>query len=60
MVARAAGTALAFSVSAQVYKWTDLAGKVHYGDRPPDDATSEQVRRRSIREGGCAGPCMLL
>jgi SNF2 family DNA or RNA helicase len=57
MIALAAGMALAFSVSAQVYKWTDRAGKVHYGDRSPDDAKSERVKRRSIREGNCAGPC---
>jgi glutaredoxin len=38
------GMALALSASAQVYKWTDPAGKVHYGDRPPDDAKTEQLK----------------
>jgi glutaredoxin len=31
---------------AQVYKWTDPSGKVHYGDRPPDDAKKEEVKIR--------------
>ena len=31
---------------AQVYKWVDSAGKVHYGDRPPDAGVAkfEQIR----------------
>lgn len=24
------------AISADVYKWTDEAGRVHYGDKPPD------------------------
>lgn len=43
-VALAAGIALAFAASAQVYKWTDPSGKTHYGDRPPDDAKTEQIK----------------
>lgn len=35
---------MAFSAGAQVYKWTDSTGKVHYGDRPPQDAKTEQVK----------------
>ena len=31
---------------AQVYKWTDSAGKVHYGDRPPEDAKKEELKIR--------------
>ena len=38
------GMALALSAFAQVYKWTDSTGKVHYGDRPPDDAKTEQLK----------------
>jgi len=31
---------------AQVYKWVDATGKVHYGDRPPDQGSAklEQIR----------------
>jgi glutaredoxin len=42
--ALAAGMALAIGAHAQVYKWTDPSGKVHYGDRAPDDAKAEQVK----------------
>jgi glutaredoxin len=38
--------ALAFALHAQVYKWTDSTGKVHYGDRPPDDANKQELRIR--------------
>ena len=38
--------ALAFPAAAQVYKWTDSQGKVHYGDRPPDDARKQELRIR--------------
>ncbi len=44
MIALAAAMALALSASAQVHKWTDPSGKVHYGDRPPDDTKSEQLK----------------
>ncbi|MES2932845.1 MAG: DUF4124 domain-containing protein [Pseudomonadota bacterium] len=27
-----------------ISKWTDAAGKVHYGDRPPTEAPSKQVK----------------
>jgi hypothetical protein len=26
------------ATSAELYKWTDSRGRVHYGDKPPDDA----------------------
>lgn len=29
---------------AQVYKWTDPGGKVHYGDRPPEDAKKQELK----------------
>lgn len=32
--------------AAQVYKWTDPSGKVHYGDRPPDDARKQELKIR--------------
>ena len=32
--------------AAQVYKWTDPSGKVHYGDRPPDDVKKQELKIR--------------
>lgn len=29
---------------AQVYKWTGPGGKVHYGDRPPEDAKKQELK----------------
>ena len=37
------GASLA-TAHAQVYKWTDPSGKVHYGDRPPAEAKTEKVK----------------
>lgn len=37
---------LAVPAAAQVYKWTDPSGKVHYGDRPPDDAKKQELKIR--------------
>jgi glutaredoxin len=36
--------AMAIPAAAQVYKWTDPSGKVHYGDRPPVDSKNEQLK----------------
>ena len=37
--------AVSFGASAQIYKWTDKDGKVHYGEKPPEDAkTSKEVK----------------
>ena len=39
--------ALAFTASHagdQVYRWVDKQGRVHYGDRPPANATPAKVR----------------
>ena len=33
--------------TAQVYTWKDKDGKVHYGDRPPAEAKTEEVKIRS-------------
>ena len=33
-----AAVLLAAPATAQVYKWVDAAGKVHYGDEPPSTA----------------------
>jgi glutaredoxin len=37
---------IALPAEAQVYKWTDPSGKVHYGDSPPDDAKKEELKIR--------------
>lgn len=37
---------LALPALGQVYKWTDSTGKVHYGDRPPEDAKKQELRIR--------------
>ncbi len=34
----------AFAANAEVYKWTDAAGRVHYGDRAPDGEKSESLK----------------
>ena len=33
----------ASALAQPVYKWTDAQGVVHYGDRPPADAATEEV-----------------
>jgi glutaredoxin len=38
--------ALGLAAHGQVYKWTDSTGKVHYGDRPPDDGARQELRIR--------------
>ncbi len=39
-------------VSAQVYKWTDKDGKVVYGDRPPPEATTSNIKIAVTSFGG--------
>ena len=39
--------ALAAPAAAQVYTWKDKDGKTHFGDRPPPEAKTEEVRIRS-------------
>lgn len=39
-----AGLLAATAVSGQVYRWTDSAGKVHYGDKPPVEAKTRELR----------------
>lgn len=33
---------LAMPAGAEIYKWTDAQGKVHYGDHPPSHTSPEQ------------------
>jgi predicted secreted Zn-dependent protease len=42
---------LADVCTAQVFKWTDADGRVHYGDKPPDEAKAKSV---GISGGGAA------
>lgn len=35
---------LAFSVEAQIYKWTDEKGRVQYGEKPPAGVKATPVR----------------
>lgn len=54
------GLLLAFasvSASAQVYKWTDARGTVHYGDTPPPQAASSQLKTPS-RDGAGQGAAL--
>jgi glutaredoxin len=30
--------------AAGVYKWTDAAGRTHFGDRPPEDIAAQEIR----------------
>jgi len=42
--------------SAVVYKWTDVQGKVQYGDRPPDGVHAEIVEGLGSTSHGSAPP----
>ncbi len=35
---------LAYSASAEIYKWTDADGKVHFGDNPNKNAAAKAVK----------------
>ena len=41
----ALGMVFAGVASAEVYRWVDKAGKVHYSDVPPPEETKAQVRK---------------
>lgn len=43
-------TALSFPAFAQVYKWTDADGNVHFGNQPPP-GQSEEVKIRASSPG---------
>lgn len=42
---------LSSGLQAQVYKWTDADGKVHYGSKPPEGARANAVEDRSSTHG---------
>lgn len=37
--------ALPCAVQAETFRWVDSSGKVHYGDRPPDDASQLEQKK---------------
>ncbi|MGB1110485.1 MAG: DUF4124 domain-containing protein [Gammaproteobacteria bacterium] len=34
------------AIHAQIYKWTDEQGRVHFGDRPPADQATSEIKAR--------------
>jgi glutaredoxin len=47
-----AGLALVLPATAQVFKWTDENGKIHYGDKPPDHVKKQDVKINVMSFGG--------
>jgi Domain of unknown function (DUF4124) len=45
-----------FCGAAEILKWKDKDGNVHYGDRPPADVTKEIVNLKSSSNTAAAGP----
>ena len=39
-----------FSVSAEIYKWIDEEGKVHYGEKPPISKQDANIKTIKIRD----------
>jgi len=37
------GILTTFNNATEIHKWKDSNGRVHYGDRPPQNVTSEQI-----------------
>jgi len=50
-LALALGLTAAAQASAEVYKWVDEDGNVHFGDRPPDTEQHETVGVTTARDG---------
>lgn len=46
----------AVAVQAQVYRWVDEQGKVHYGERPPGGAKASPVEDKIATPQGTANP----
>jgi len=44
---------LALPAAAQIKKWVDESGQVHYGDAPPDDAATEEIK---VFDNAVSGP----
>jgi hypothetical protein len=46
---------IATSAPADVYKWTDETGNVHYGDHPPEQVPYERVETDNPPPSGASG-----
>jgi glutaredoxin len=42
----------ALPAAAEIYKWTDSTGKVHYTDKPPADAVKKQEMKIDVQSFG--------
>jgi len=47
--------ALLVPASAQVYKWVDEKGVTHYGERPPQGKSAQEVEQRLANPGPASG-----
>lgn len=47
--------AFALTAGAQLYRWTDDSGKVHYADTPPPANAKNVQKKASTRPGAAAG-----
>ncbi len=43
-------SSIALSVSAEIYKWVDDEGNIHYGEKPQSVNTKEEVKTIKIRD----------
>jgi hypothetical protein len=41
---------LATSIPAEIYKWVDAEGKVHYGEKPPNTTTEGNIETIKLRD----------
>jgi glutaredoxin len=46
----------ATAASAEIYRWTDSDGRIHYSDKPPADRKVQQVK---IRVQSISGPAVV-
>jgi glutaredoxin len=44
------------TASAEIYRWTDSEGRIHYSDKPPKDAQAAQVK---IKINSISGPAVV-
>ena len=43
-------------VFAEIYKWVDESGKVHFGDKPKDSATHQSSEKVELKQSYVPGP----
>ncbi|MGH8454974.1 MAG: glutaredoxin domain-containing protein [Nevskiales bacterium] len=53
-----AGISVCGYASAEIYKWTDKDGRVHYSDRPAGQGSSERVHIETVPAGGGDSPAV--